>query len=97
VGISRLLQDSVVGLASRVGEGGLDVVRFKVGEVAQDVVLRGTAREAFEDVSHPNAHTPDARATAALVGLDRDALKELHTMIVPALARKINGRCAARD
>ena len=60
----------------------------KVREVTQDLFPRRASCEAREDVGHPNAHTPDARATAALVRLDRDALKKLHTMIVPAPAHK---------
>ena len=80
----------MIGLAGRVGEGGFDVVGFEVRKVTQDVFVRRTVREAPEDISDPNTHTPDTRTTAALVRLHRDALEELHRVIVPARAGEIN-------
>jgi hypothetical protein len=82
----------VVGLASRVCESGLDVVRFEIGEVAQEVFVRGATRKASENVSHSNAHASDTRASAALVRFDGDALEELHMVIVPAQTPEINCR-----
>jgi hypothetical protein len=79
----------VVGLASRVRKSGFDIVRFEVGEVAQDVFVRGATGKASEDVSHSNTHAPDARASAALVRFDGDPLEKLHRLIVPANTREI--------
>jgi hypothetical protein len=65
----------VVQAPGGVPEDRSNVFTFEVGVVGDDL-LRGLAsREPIEDVDHPNAHAADARTTAALVGVDGDAIE----------------------
>ena len=80
----------MVGLARGVGERGLDVVRLKVGKVAENFLVRHALGQHSEDVRHANAQSPDARPATALAGFHRDAFEEFHNGIVPRGDEKIN-------
>ena len=85
----------MVGLARRVGEGCVDVIRFEVRKIAQDFLVRHAFGEHAEDVRHSNSQSPDARPPAALARLHRDAFKQLHAGIVPCRLQEINWRVPA--
>jgi len=62
----------------RVKQGGVDVGRFEEGIVGEDFLVRCARRQQFQEINHAETHPADARAAAALIGIDRDAIKWLH-------------------
>jgi len=68
----------VVGLAGGVGERGLDVIRLKVGKVAEDFLVRHTLGQHPENIRHADAKPPDTGSPAAFARLDGDAFQKFH-------------------
>ena len=68
----------MVGLAGGVSEGGLDIIRFKIREIPEDLLVRYAFGQHSQDVCHTNPQSPNTRPPAALVRLDRYALEKLH-------------------
>ena len=63
-------------------ERGPQVFAFEIGHLGEDLVGGETGREELEDVSHPNAHAPNARSPAALLGIDGDTVGKLGHVFV---------------
>src|SRR6266571_7860251 len=59
-------EDGMVQIAGGVGDGGADVLRLKVGKVGEDFLLSRAAGEHVEHVFDADAHSSNARASAAL-------------------------------
>ena len=57
-------------------EAGFNVLAFEVGIVGQNLIFGCAGREQFQHIDDPNAHPPNARASAALVGIESDARKQ---------------------
>ena len=55
-----------------------EVLRFQFREVIENLFLRHSAGEIFEDIFHRDAHAPDARLSTALVRRYRNALIKVH-------------------
>lgn len=53
---------------------GANILALQVGVVAQNFILRHSARQVVEDVVHRDAQPSQARLTAALPWLDGDSL-----------------------
>ena len=68
----------MVGLASRISERRLDVIRLKIGKVLEDLLVRHTIRQHSEDIGDAHAHPANARTPAAFTRLDRDAFEKFH-------------------
>ena len=60
------------------GEASGEVLRFQFREVFENLFLRHSPGEVFEDIFHRDAHAPDAWLSAALVRRDRNALMKVH-------------------
>lgn len=69
----------MVGLAGRVCECCLDIVRLKVGEVFQDFFVRHAFGQHAENIRDANAHPANARPPTALARFDCDAFEKLHS------------------
>ena len=68
----------MIELGSRVLQTRLDVIRLKVGEVREDLLLWDAGRDEVENVFHTNAHPPDAGPASALVRVEGDAFHVIH-------------------
>lgn len=68
----------MIDLARRVFERGLDVLTLEIGVAFEDFSFRRPACEHVEHVLDPNAHAPDTRPAAALVGAEGDSLYLAH-------------------
>lgn len=69
-----MLQNRMVGLTCCVGERRLDVIRFKVGKVSQDFLVRHSFGQHAEHIRYANPQTPDTGASAAFIAVHRDAV-----------------------
>jgi len=59
-------------------ETGVDVLRFKFGEVAEDFLATHASSEVFENVDYGNPHSPDAGLSTPFARLYRDSLSVVH-------------------
>src|SRR5271169_2943578 len=71
-------QNGVVHFRSREFEAGTDVLRFQIRKVFEDLLFGHAGGEHFEHILHPDAHPANAWATAALLGVEGDAIKVFH-------------------
>jgi hypothetical protein len=55
--------------ATGVAKGGLNVFPLEIREVSEDLVRALAGGEHVQDVDHPDAQSPDARAASALLGV----------------------------
>ena len=55
-----------------------DVIGFQVGKIFKDFALRHAGGQQIEHVLDPNTHPPNARPSAALVGIEGDAFHKSH-------------------
>lgn len=100
-GASGALQDGVIRLHRREFEGGTNVLGLKVGQVRQDPRFRNAGGKQVEDVFDANSHPANARATAALLGIDRDPVQMAHTEIIHGSTKVVHfnrtehGECRA--
>jgi len=58
------------------GQTRADVILYQIRKIAQQLGLAYAGGKKIEDVLHPNTHAPDARATAALVWVEGDAIHD---------------------
>ena len=65
-------------LCARVLDAGLDVLRLQIGIVRQDLGFGYPCSEQVEHVLDADAHSSDARASAALPGIERDPVQMTH-------------------
>jgi hypothetical protein len=70
--------DGVVRLCPGEGRTGGDIVPLQIRKIAQHFGLAYASGKEIEDVLHPNTHAADARATAALVRVEGDAIHNSH-------------------
>jgi hypothetical protein len=77
----------------REGERGLDIFRFEVREIGEDLRLGHAGRQKVKDVPDPDAHAADARATAALLGIEGDPVHSRHVVIGSLLVKLIGNGC----
>jgi hypothetical protein len=66
----------MVRLPGRILNRGEDVVAFQEGIILQDFVEGSAGTEQFQHIAHAESFAANARTTAALAGLDGDALKQ---------------------
>ena len=64
----------MVCLGCRKSQTGADILALKIGKIGKYFGLTNTGCEKIEDVLDPDAHATDARAPAALVWVERDAI-----------------------
>lgn len=75
--ISAADDDGMVKVAGRILQASADVVLLEVWVVGEDLFLRRSSREHFQNVFDPDSHVANARTTTTLTGFDRDSrLKE---------------------
>jgi hypothetical protein len=55
-----------------------EVLGFQFREVFENLLLRHSSCEVFENIFHSDAHAADARLVAALVRGDRNAIMKVH-------------------
>jgi hypothetical protein len=55
-----------------------EVLGFQFGEVIENLFLRHSSGEVFEYIFHCDAHSPDARLSAALVWGNSDSIMKVH-------------------
>ena len=67
----------MIALARSVLKHGGDVVGFKIRIVRDDFVATGTGSKQIQHVTHADAHATNARATTALLRVERDAVQEV--------------------
>jgi hypothetical protein len=60
----------MVQFTAGVLQAGLNVFGFKVGQFLENLLRSQTVCQQVEDVSHPNAHAPDAGSSSALLGVN---------------------------
>ena len=68
----------MIDLACRVFERGLDVLALEIGIAFEDFRFARTAGQHVEHVFDADAHAPDARPSATLVGIERDSVHLTH-------------------
>jgi len=64
----------MVNLPRCIAQGGLQVLRFQIGEIGQDLLAALASGKERRDVLHTDPHTSDAGPAATLVGVVGDAL-----------------------
>jgi len=74
----RDFQDGVVHLRGGEFQAGPDVFGFQIWKILEDLLFGLAGGEHFQHVLHSNAHSPDARAAAALLGIKGDAIQVFH-------------------
>ena len=72
------MEHGVIGLTRRIRQRCLDVIRFQIGEVLENHLVRNAVGQHPEDVGHANAQAADARTPAAFARLDCDAFEKFH-------------------
>jgi hypothetical protein len=77
-------QHRMIELGGGVFDARLDVARLKVGVIRENFRFGDTGRHEIEHVLHADAHPPNARPTAALVRVERDALRVVHPTCLAA-------------
>jgi len=65
----------VVGLASRIFNGGKDIFPFEKGIIGEDFFIGSPARQEIQDVGNAEMKTPNAGAASALSFFDRYSLQ----------------------
>src|SRR4051794_35230539 len=55
----------------------LQIRRLEIRHLVKDLSGRQPGRKEIEDVAHPNAHSSDTRASAALLRIHRDSIGNL--------------------
>lgn len=71
-------KDDVIALVRRVFEGGRDILRFQHRVILKDFLMARSGSQQIEDGPHPDTQTPEARAAAALLWIDGDAVSLGH-------------------
>lgn len=56
----------------------LDVFRLEVRKIGEYLLLGHSSRKHLKHVLHPNTHTPNAGAAAALLGVEGDPIEVFH-------------------
>jgi hypothetical protein len=64
----------MVRLRSRKGQASADILLLDIGEIGEYFSLAHSGCEEIEDILNSDAHAADARSTAALVWIERDAI-----------------------
>lgn len=72
-------QDGMIRIPGGVGDRGPDILGLQIGEILQDLLLRGPSGQHIQHVLHADTHPPDAGTATALSGIDRDALHKATT------------------
>ena len=75
-------KNDVIALGGGVLQTSVNVLGFQVREVLQNLCLRHPGGQHFKHILHANAHPANARSSAALIGVNRDALKVVHAFIL---------------
>jgi hypothetical protein len=65
-GTSRRVQHRVVGLASRIFNGGKNIFPFQEGVISENFFEGSAARQEFQDVGNAETESPNAGAASAL-------------------------------
>jgi hypothetical protein len=76
---SRRLQDRVIYLIRSILQASANIFRFQIWKVPQNLAFSCTRCQHFQHVFDANAHSTDARASAALLRIKGNAFGELHT------------------
>ena len=66
----------MIHLCRSKGQTGEDILPLKMRKIAQQFGFANTSGKKIENVLHPNTHAADARATAALVRIEGDAIDD---------------------
>jgi hypothetical protein len=78
---SSYAQHRMITLTRRKFENGDDIPLFEKRVVLKNFRMRLAGRENIQDVLDPYAQRPDARATAALLWIDGDAVQFVHGVV----------------
>ena len=60
----------------------MNIGRFEEGVVGKNFLVRGTGREQFQQVHDTKSHPANTGTTAALIGIDGNAIKVLRCDIL---------------
>lgn len=66
-----------VDLASGMAKSGSDVLLLEIRIAIQDLGVRSSSTEEFQNVLYPNTHSPDTRTATALPRLHGDSLQQV--------------------
>ena len=77
-------QNGMVKLFRRIFKAGLNVLWLKVGIIGQNFRVRNPRRQQIKHVLDPDAHAADARASAALFGIEGNPIRVFHRTNLPA-------------
>ncbi len=69
-------QHGVVEPAGGVLKAGSDIVRFQIRILVENRLVRFAGSKQLKNIGHADAHPPDARSPAALIGVDRDPFEQ---------------------
>ncbi len=69
------MKHRVVGLASRIFNGGKSIFSFQKGVISKNFFERGPARQKIQDIGNAETKTPNAGAASALSFFHRDCLQ----------------------
>jgi hypothetical protein len=78
----------VVRLGCRKSQTGADILTLEIGKIREYFGLANTSREEIEDILNPDPHAADARATAALVRIKRNAIHDDNLVFVPRTVKR---------
>lgn len=86
----------MIQLLRGVFEAGADIIGLEVGIILKDLSFRHASGQQIEHILDADAHAPDARPPAALVGVESDAIGKLHVCHV-GLRDGFGKQCFVRD
>ena len=65
-----------------VCDAGTDVFGFKIRKVGEYLLLRSATGEHVQNIFHAYTHTPDARASPALIRVYRNPFQDVHDRMI---------------
>jgi hypothetical protein len=77
----------MVKITCGIGDADANVLRLKVWKVCEDFLLLGAASKHIKHILNTDAHPTNARASAALIRVDRNPLQFAHAR---RLAHRMN-------
>jgi hypothetical protein len=86
----------MVNAPARVNHAGFHIVRFEIGQLFEDFFSGQTGSEQVQYIAHANPHPANTRTPAALLGIDGNALQNVHGNNMTPMCWNSTEICAAR-